>query len=141
LGQPSDEEVMELGGLHEMTKSFDAIVAIQGVSFELRSGEVLALLGGNGAGKSTCVKVLAGVHSPTAGHVCLKGQPVHLHSPLDAQHRGIAVMHQHSGLFGAFDRRERFYGPPEKGIFGHHGRADRDIFSSFLAVNPTQFQT
>ena len=88
------ERGVVLGGLHDVTKSFGAVVAIQGVSFELRSGEVLALLGENGAGKSTCVKVLAGVHSPTAGNVYLEGQPVHLRSPLDAQHRGIAVMHR-----------------------------------------------
>jgi rhamnose transport system ATP-binding protein len=123
LGQPSYEGVVErgvvLGGLHDVTKSFGAIVAIQGVSFELRSGEVLALLGENGAGKSTCVKVLAGVHSPTAGHVYLQGQPVHLRSPLDAQHRGIAVMHQHPGLFGDLSIAENvFMGHPKKGFLG-----------------------
>ena len=123
MGQPSDEGVMErgvvVGGLHEVTKSFGAVVAIQGVSFELRSGEVLALLGENGAGKSTCVKVLAGVHSPTAGHVYLQGQPVHLRSPLDAQHRGIAVMHQHPGLFGDLSIAENvFMGHPKKGFLG-----------------------
>ena len=108
-----------LGGLFEVTKSFGPVVAIQGVSFELRSGEVLALLGENGAGKSTCVKVLAGVHSPSAGHVYLEGRPVHLRSPLDAQHRGIAVMHQHPGLFGDLSIAENvFMGHPEKGFLG-----------------------
>jgi len=113
------ERGVVLGGLHDVTKSFGAVVAIQGVSFELRSGEVLALLGENGAGKSTCVKVLAGVHSPTAGHVYLEGQPVHLRSPLDAQHRGIAVMHQHPGLFGDLSIAENvFMGHPKKGFLG-----------------------
>lgn len=113
------ERGVAAGGLHEVTKSFGAVVAIQGVSFELRSGEVLALLGENGAGKSTCVKILAGVYSPTAGHVYLEGQPVHLRSPLDAQHRGIAVMHQHPGLFGDLSIAENvFMGHPKKGFLG-----------------------
>jgi rhamnose transport system ATP-binding protein len=113
------ERGVVLGGLHEVTKSFGAVVAIQGVSFELRSGEVLALLGENGAGKSTCVKVLAGVHPPTAGHVYLEGPPVPLRSPLDAQHRGIAVMHQHPGLFGDLSIAENvFMGHPKKGFLG-----------------------
>jgi rhamnose transport system ATP-binding protein len=77
------------------------------------------LQGENGAGKSTCVKVLAGVHSPTAGHVYLQGQPVHLRSPLDAQHRGIAVMHQHPGLFGDLSIAENvFMGHPKKRFLG-----------------------
>src|SRR6516225_1919024 len=123
FGQTSYEETLEagvvLGGLYEVTKSFGAVVAIQGVSFELRSGEVLALLGENGAGKSTCVKVLAGVHPPSAGHVYLEGRPVHLRSPLDAQHRGIAVMHQHPGLFGDLSIAENvFMGHPKKRFLG-----------------------
>ena len=69
------------------------------VSFELRSGEVLALLGENGAGKSTCVKLLAGVYRPDRGHIFMEGNPLDLHSPLEAHRHGIAVMHQHPGLF------------------------------------------
>ena len=82
-----------------VTKSFGGTVAVRDVSLELHAGEVLALLGENGAGKSTCVKLLAGVHRPDTGEVLLAGAPVHLHAPLDAQRRGVAVMHQHPGLF------------------------------------------
>ena len=82
-----------------VTKSFGGTVAVRDVSLELHAGEVLALLGENGAGKSTCVKLLAGVHRPDTGEVLLAGEPVHLHAPLDAQRRGVAVMHQHPGLF------------------------------------------
>ncbi|HVI37911.1 MAG TPA: ATP-binding cassette domain-containing protein, partial [Gaiellales bacterium] len=82
-----------------MSKSFGGTVAVRDVSLELHPGEVLALLGENGAGKSTCVKLLAGVHRPDTGEVILAGEPVHLHAPLDAQRRGVAVMHQHPGLF------------------------------------------
>ena len=86
-------------GLREATKSFGGTTAIRQVSFGLRAGEVLALLGENGAGKSTCVKLLAGVYPPSRGSVVLDGAPVAFGSPLDAQRAGVAVMHQHPGLF------------------------------------------
>ena len=86
-------------GLKEATKAFGGTVALRNVTFDLRSGEVLALLGENGAGKSTCVKMFAGVYQPTLGHVVLDDQPAVFGSPLDAQRSGIAVMHQHPGLF------------------------------------------
>ena len=95
----SSGSVRATAGLAGVTKSFGGTVAVRDVSLELHPGEVLALLGENGAGKSTCVKLLAGVYRPDAGEVVLDGQPVHLHAPLDAQRHGIAVMHQHPGLF------------------------------------------
>ncbi len=88
-----------VAGLRGAGKSFGGTRALHDVSLELRAGEVLALLGENGAGKSTCVKLLAGVHRPDEGEVLLDGEPVELRSPLDARHRGVAVMHQHPGLF------------------------------------------
>ena len=91
------------------TKAFGGTIALRDASFELRSGEVLALLGENGAGKSTCVKLLAGVYSPTDGHVEVDGKPVAFHSPHDAQAAGIAVMHQHPGLFPDLSVAENIY--------------------------------
>ena len=93
---PSGDAVI---GLREATKAFGGTVALKNATFDVRSGEVLALLGENGAGKSTCVKMFAGVYRPTLGHVVLDDQPVLFGSPLDAQRSGIAVMHQHPGLF------------------------------------------
>jgi ABC-type sugar transport system ATPase subunit/ribose/xylose/arabinose/galactoside ABC-type transport system permease subunit len=81
------------------TKRFGGTVAIRDVSFAVRAGEVLALLGENGAGKSTCVKVMAGVYAPDEGFVEIGGRRRVWNSPLDAQRAGIAVMHQHPGLF------------------------------------------
>ncbi|MHC2364166.1 ATP-binding cassette domain-containing protein [Rhizobium leguminosarum] len=86
-------------GLLNASKSFGVVTALKSATFSLRGGEVLALLGENGAGKSTCVKMLAGVYEPTAGTVVLNGKPVSLRSPSDARDAGIAVMHQHPGLF------------------------------------------
>lgn len=94
---PTDHTV--LLSLSGATKRFGGTVAIHDVSFDIRAGEVLALLGENGAGKSTCVKVLAGVYAPDEGHVLIDGASRVWSSPLDAQAAGIAVMHQHPGLF------------------------------------------
>lgn len=88
--------VVELVGV---TKVFGPTIAAQSVSFGLYSGEVLALVGENGAGKSTLVKTVGGVYRPDDGYLKIAGEKVDLHSPLDASHRGIAVVHQHPGLF------------------------------------------
>ena len=88
-----------VASLEGVTKVFGGTVAVADVSIDLRAGEVLALLGENGAGKSTCVKILAGVYHPDGGRVSLLGEPVAFASPLEAQHAGVAVMHQHPGLF------------------------------------------
>ncbi len=113
----SDHEVVaELRGV---SKSFGGTVAVDDVSFDLRSGEVLALLGENGAGKSTCVKLLAGVYRPDRGHTFLQGHPLDLHSPSEAHRHGIAVMHQHPGLFDHLSVAENiFAGHPRKNRWG-----------------------
>ena len=111
-------------GLRLAGKRFGGTVAIDGVSFDLVAGQVLALLGENGAGKSTCVKLLAGVYQPDTGSVHLDGQEVHLHSPLEARRHGIAVMHQHPGLFADLSVLENiFMGHMPVGGFG---TIDRD---------------
>ena len=110
-------------GLDHVTKAFGGVLAVSDVSFELRSGELLALLGENGAGKSTCVKMLAGVHRPDTGHVVIDGRPVTLRSPLDALHSGIAVMHQHPGLFADLTVAENiFMGHVPRDHFGNVDR-------------------
>ena len=69
-------------GLEHVTKVFGGTVALKDVSLDLRAGEVLALLGENGAGKSTCVKLLTGLYRPDEGQIVLDGAPVALASPL-----------------------------------------------------------
>ena len=106
----SDSAVQEVvAGLRGVTKSFGGTIAVDDVSFDLRSGEVLALLGENGAGKSTCVKLLAGVYRPDRGQTFIEGKPVTLHSPLEAHQQRIAVMHQHPGLFDHLSIAENMF--------------------------------
>jgi ABC-type sugar transport system ATPase subunit len=75
--------------LERLRKEFGAVVAVEDLTLELRQGEILALVGDNGAGKSTVVKCLAGVYPPTAGRILLEGRPVRFSSPLDARTHGI----------------------------------------------------
>jgi rhamnose transport system permease protein/rhamnose transport system ATP-binding protein len=96
-------------GLRNATKVFGGTVALKGVSLDLRSGEVLALLGENGAGKSTCVKLLSGLYRPDQGEIILDSVPTELTSPQDAFRRGISVVHQHPGLFGDLSVAENVF--------------------------------
>jgi ribose transport system ATP-binding protein len=81
-----------------LTKAFTGVVAVNDVDFDVRSGEVHALLGENGAGKSTFCKVLAGVYRATAGEVMLEGRPVAFRSPHDALMAGLSMVYQERNL-------------------------------------------
>jgi len=85
--------------VRDVSKSFGAVAAVQGVSFPLYGGEAHALVGENGAGKSTIVKMLAGVHRPDAGTLLVDGQPVEFANPAAAKAAGIAVIYQEPTLF------------------------------------------
>jgi len=85
--------------LVNVSKSFGAVQALRDVTLELHAGEVHALAGENGAGKSTVVKTFAGVHRPDTGEVRVDGEPVDFHGPADAQAAGVAVIYQEPTLF------------------------------------------
>jgi simple sugar transport system ATP-binding protein len=81
-----------------IAKRFGALTALADVDLEIRSGEVLALLGDNGAGKSTFIKILAGAHPPSDGELVIEGSPVVFSSPKDAAASGIATIFQELAL-------------------------------------------
>ena len=86
------EHVLEL---RNITKIFPGVKALNGVNFDLHPGEIHALMGENGAGKSTFIKVITGVHKAEEGEMYLDGKLVEFKSPLDAQKLGIAAIYQH----------------------------------------------
>ncbi|GIF19651.1 rhamnose transport system ATP-binding protein [Actinoplanes tereljensis] len=92
-------EAAALLEVHDVTKSFGAVAAVQGVSFPLYGGEAHALVGENGAGKSTIVKMLAGVHRPDTGTLRIEHTDVDFTGPADAKAAGIAVIYQEPTLF------------------------------------------
>jgi len=86
------EYVLELKGI---TKIFPGVKALNNVQFQLKAGEVHALMGENGAGKSTFIKVITGVHKAEMGEMFLDGKKVDFKGPRDAQAAGIAAVYQH----------------------------------------------
>jgi ribose transport system ATP-binding protein len=81
-----------------ISKSFGGIRALDNVDFEVHTGEVHALLGGNGAGKSTILKVLNGVHVPDEGKIFVGDQALTSHTPEASQAAGIAMNFQEMSL-------------------------------------------
>ena len=78
----------------DIRKSFGAVQALRGVSFDVAAGETHALMGENGAGKSTLLKILAGIVQPDAGEIHWRGDRLHLRTPREALERGIGMVYQ-----------------------------------------------
>lgn len=117
LSAPSEPEpVLRLTGI---TKTFPGVKALSGVSLELYPGQVTALIGENGAGKSTIVKVLTGIYRADAGEISVDGTPVSFTSADDASDAGITAIHQETVLFDELSVAENiFIGHAPRGRFG-----------------------
>src|SRR5881398_1247912 len=107
--------VLEASGIH---KSYGGVTALTPSDFAVAPGTVHALLGENGAGKSTMVKILAGVVRPDGGTIRLDGAPVRFASTAEAARHGVAVVSQELNLFphldvlaNLFTKREVLRGP------------------------------
>ncbi|MBU6953067.1 MULTISPECIES: sugar ABC transporter ATP-binding protein [unclassified Hahella] len=110
------EYVLEVANVR---KEFPGVVALDNVSLRIRPGTVHALMGENGAGKSTLMKIIAGIYQPDKGQVLLRGEPVRLEKPLDAQEAGIAMIHQELLLMNPMTVAENIWIRREpKGRFG-----------------------
>jgi ABC-type sugar transport system ATPase subunit len=108
----------EIIRLDRVTKRFGGITAVNDVSFGIARGEIHAVVGENGAGKSTIMKMLAGVHRPDSGTLILRGEPVAIADPLHARQLGVSIVFQELNLFphltiagNVFANRETTLGP------------------------------
>ena len=98
--------VMQARGL---VKRYGQVTALDGVDFELRAGEILAVIGDNGAGKSSLIKALSGATIPDEGAIELDGRPVSFRSPIDARHAGIECCYQDLAVAPAMTIAENLF--------------------------------
>jgi len=89
--------------LHGVSKRFGAVQALQGVDFDVGSGEVVGLVGDNGAGKSTLVKVMSGIYTADEGEYRFDGSARHVRGPQDATELGVATVYQDLALCDNLD--------------------------------------
>ena len=103
--------------LRNITKRFGSVLANEGVSMEIRRGEILALLGENGSGKTTLMNMLSGIYFPDEGEIFIDGKPVVIRAPKDAYALGIGMIHQHFKLVDVLTAAENI-------VLGLKGRLD-----------------
>ena len=103
----------------DIAKHFGHIIALSGVSFDVLPGECHCLLGDNGAGKSTFIKTMSGVHAPSRGEMKVAGETVHFTSPRAAMAAGIATVYQDLAMIPLMSVTRNFWmgREPEKGIW------------------------
>jgi D-xylose transport system ATP-binding protein len=102
----SGQPLLELKGVF---KRFGAVTALAGVDFHVSNGEVMALVGDNGAGKSTMIKTIAGIHPKDEGEILWEGNPVSINGPKDSAALGIEVVYQDLALCDNLDVVENMY--------------------------------
>jgi simple sugar transport system ATP-binding protein len=81
-----------------LSKSYGTIAALEALDLEIARGEVIGLIGDNGAGKSTFIKILSGVHRPSAGRIEIEGRPVSIRNPREAMRLGIETIYQYTAM-------------------------------------------
>jgi len=104
---------LELTGI---TKQYPAVRANDNVSLRVKPGEIHAVLGENGAGKSTMMKMIYGAVQPDAGEIRFNGQRVHIASPAAARRLGISMVYQHFSLFDTLTAAENVWLGLDKGL-------------------------
>ncbi|MEN0002387.1 MAG: ATP-binding cassette domain-containing protein [Pseudomonadota bacterium] len=106
--------------MKNIEKHFGSVIALAGVSVDVYPGECHCLLGDNGAGKSTFIKTMSGVHKPTAGEILFEGKPMSFGTPRDAMDAGIATVHQHLAMIPLMSVTRNFFmgNEPTKSVLG-----------------------
>ena len=100
-------------------KSFGGVKAVDHISLDLRAGEIHSIIGENGAGKSTFIRMIAGDHVPDEGEMYFNGEKVDVFSPQEMERRGVRTIYQEFNLVGSLSIAENiFLGKPVKGKSG-----------------------
>jgi D-xylose transport system ATP-binding protein len=116
--------------LENVSKNFGPVQALTGVNLELRAGEVTALVGDNGAGKSVTIKCISGIHAPEHGEIYWQGKPVRIRTPRDASALGIETVYQDLALCNNLDIvQNMFLGRERLG----HGMLDEEAMETAAA--------
>ena len=102
-------DVKPIVEMKDIEKHFGNIIALAGVSFDVKPGECHCLLGDNGAGKSTFIKTMSGVHKPTFGTMFINGEEKFLQSPRDAMEAGIATVYQDLAMIPLMSVTRNFF--------------------------------
>ena len=117
---------VELLQMRHINKVFPGVKALSDVDFTLRKGEIHALMGENGAGKSTLIKILTGVYGMDGGEITVEGMNVSIHSPQDAQNKGISTVYQEITLCPNLTVAENmFIGRGEGALVFHRDNENR----------------
>jgi len=116
--------VLQIQGV---TKTFPGVVALSGMTIDLRRAEVHAVCGENGAGKSTLMKLITGIYQPDSGTMMLNGKLLKLHNPNDAYAKGIAIIFQETSLFPELSVLENIF-------MGHEIRKPLLGFVGFVQI-------
>ena len=95
--------------MKNVVKKFPGVTALNGISFDIRPGEVHVLLGENGAGKSTLMKILSGVHKPTSGEIIIDGKAFSHLTPHDSYKNGISVIYQELSVINELSIGENLF--------------------------------
>lgn len=106
--------------MKKIEKHFGSVIALSGVSLKVMPGECLCLLGDNGAGKSTFIKTMSGVHKPSVGEIYFEGKPMSFECPRDAINAGIATVYQDLAMIPLMSVARNFFmgNEPTKKIAG-----------------------
>ena len=105
--------------MKNIVKTYGNVVANNKVNINLNKGEILAVVGENGAGKSTIMKILYGLEKPESGEILIDGKKMNFHNPSDAMKQGIGMVQQHFMLFESMTVAENivYKNEMKKGIF------------------------
>lgn len=134
--------ILEMKGIK---KSFGVVKALKGVDFELRSGEVHALMGENGAGKSTMIKVLTGIYEIDEGRINYEGEDIEFKTPKESQEAGISVVHQELNMMNHLTVAQNIFIGRESmkvGLFTDDhtiNKKTKELFKLFnMEINPKE---